>query len=517
MEIGELKPKCGLCGKFHTSKCPGENEENIRSKIFYQGERSDPISDGCFELGKEHVVRDGLLIELFTEALLEKYVFKHFVKEDSSLGLHVWDGGRYVPCGEDVKSCVEAMGLKIGLGDRIKTHLVNEVVEKLKRRTKHELKEEPLKISFKNYVFDYGEFLNGKGGNYLIPIEDAKEIIVFHHIPWSLNRPLLDKCMEVFGREDGLIKVAEEEAPEAVNVFRGWVGESWPLLFEITGYCLYPGYPFNKAFMLVGDGRNGKSTFLKLVRGILGPDNITAFPLQVLSREGFAQSELYHKLANIFPDVTETPIPYTGWFKALTGEDRISAPRKFKSSISFENYAKLLFSANVTPKVKDMSEAYWRRWIVIEFPNKFPDDPTFFEKTFTEEVIEKIIALSIMFFVNVWHNREFTVKGGAQEFKDLWLRRESNVYAYVKSRMEEGRIVIGEGEYTPTNDLYNDYISWCSDNDEEAKDKAVFTKELERHFKIRKRQRREMGGRPYVYEGIRLKQTEGKSEEYLRL
>src|SRR5208283_2759033 len=62
-------------------------------------------------------------------------------------------------------------------------------------------------------------------------------------------------------------------------------------------------------------------------------------------------------------------------FKMLTGGDSIGTEKKFKDEYSFVNYAKLIFSANKPPKVTDEdSYAFWRRWILIEFPNQFGDD-----------------------------------------------------------------------------------------------------------------------------------------------
>jgi len=44
-------------------------------------------------------------------------------------------------------------------------------------------------------------------------------------------------------------------------------------LQEYVGYCLYRKWDFDKVIMLHGDGKNGKSTFLDIVRNLLGKDN----------------------------------------------------------------------------------------------------------------------------------------------------------------------------------------------------------------------------------------------------
>jgi putative DNA primase/helicase len=506
-KLEALHKKCGLCRKFHTVDCPAESADSLRGKAYYQDEGSEPFDEGCFEFDSERVDKKDL-IGLFAKMVLGNFTIKHFVKRGSSLGLFKWEEGRYVACEEWLRACLEKMGRELGLEEKVRNHLVNEVVEKVKRLTYFELKEEPLKIAFKNVVLDWKAFLDGDLDKALRPIEKTKEQPVFHLIPYELNKEVLQKCLANFCIESGIIKVAEEEAPEVVNIFKSWVGDAWPLLFEVIGYCLYPDYPFNKAFMFVGNGRNGKSTFLRLVKQVLGEENVVGLSLQDICLYRFAASELYHKLSNIFPDIPTKPIGYAGWFKVLTGEDTVSAPRKFRESIYFKNYAKLLFSANELPQVEDMSEAFWRRWIVVEFPNKFDDDPTFFEEAFPKEVIEKIIVLSLLAFLNVYKSRAFTVKGSEADFKEKWLRNANSIYAYVKDGEESGRLALKKEAYTPADQLYQDYIAWCEENDVEAQTKNMFTRELERLFGVAKKQKKEKGKRFYAYESIKLLERE---------
>jgi putative DNA primase/helicase len=485
-------------------------------------EDSEPMDPTCFELDTEKVKKDEF-IEFFTMMILSRFTIKHFVKNGRSVDLYMWVDGRYIPCEERLKAFIEAEADKLQISSKVKTHLVREVVEKVKRRTYHELREDdensPRIIAFKNCLLNWGAFLDGDLDMAVRPLEESREEPVFHLIPHRLDVDLLRKLN---GVED-LDGAMEEVCPVAVKTFRDWTAKKddersrglWRLLLEIIGYTLYPGYPLHKALMLVGDGSNGKSTYLQLIVAILSRENVIGKSLQELCNERFAASELYHKLANTYPDIPKQPLRYTGMFKALTGEDLISADRKFKPSISFVNYAKLLFSANELPEVTDQTYAFWRRWIVVEFPNKFPEDPGFFESTFTEEVLEKIIILSLLAFRRVYHARRFSIgeEAGA-DFKEKWLRKVSNVYNYVKTGLEEGWIELDKSReevYTQCETLYESYRDWCDENDLKPEEKATFTKELERYFGIQKKRRREFSKRIYVYQGIRLRE-EAKKE-----
>ena len=143
------------------------------------------------------------------------------------------------------------------------------------------------------------------------------------------------------------------------------------MLQEIIGYCLYKGYPIQKAIMLVGSGSNGKSVFIQLLQHFLGVYHCASNSLQKLAVNRFSLSSLHGKLANLFADLSSSSLSDTSIFKMLTGGDLIQAEKKFKDEFSFTNYAKLIFSANAIPKSPDDSDAFFRRWIIIVFPFKF--------------------------------------------------------------------------------------------------------------------------------------------------
>ena len=143
------------------------------------------------------------------------------------------------------------------------------------------------------------------------------------------------------------------------------------VLQELAGYCLWKDYPIQKAFALVGEGSNGKSTFLRLLTKLLGKENVSSISLQDLVNNRFAVANLYGKLANIFADLPPEILKDTAKFKMLTGGDIITAEKKFKNPFKFYNYAKLIFSCNRLPVTYDDTTAFFRRWVIINFPNTF--------------------------------------------------------------------------------------------------------------------------------------------------
>ena len=146
------------------------------------------------------------------------------------------------------------------------------------------------------------------------------------------------------------------------------------LVEELLGYALIPDNRYEKAFMLVGDGANGKSTFLTFLEGFIGRDNVSKVPLQELGEHRFKRADLLGKLINFFADLDANALESTSYFKTIVSGDKIDAERKHQDPFYFRPFARLLFSANEIPRSKDRSFAYYRRWCIIPFPNRFIGD-----------------------------------------------------------------------------------------------------------------------------------------------
>ena len=146
-----------------------------------------------------------------------------------------------------------------------------------------------------------------------------------------------------------------------------------PIAWEIPAWLMTPDSSIQKAILLMGDGANGKSTYLSAVLAFIGRHNASAVSLHKLENDRFSVARLVGKLANICPDLPSTDLISTSVFKAITGGDAMLAERKFEESFEFTPYSRLVFSANHPPKSQDASGAFFRRWITVPF-----------ERTFTE-------------------------------------------------------------------------------------------------------------------------------------
>lgn len=297
------------------------------------------------------------------------------------------------------------------------------------------------------------------------------------------------------------------DCPRIKQFFRDVLHEEdIPVMFELFGFCLYRRYFIHKAFMFVGSGRNGKSTVINLLRRFLGPQNVANVPLQAFAENRFAAAELYGKLANTFADMSSEALRDTGLFKTLTGEDTIEAERKFKNPFRFTNYAKLIYSCNRLPETYDDSDAFFARWIIINFPNKFEGDKAdknLINKLATPEELSGLLNLALLGLWRLLERGEFSKGVSTEEVREIYLRMSNPVAAFVMDCIE----VDPEG-FVPKKDLYAAFCEYCRNNKLPTVSEATFHKKLIRQVRVEDYRPKIQGKRVHTWRGIRLKQPE---------
>jgi putative DNA primase/helicase len=211
---------------------------------------------------------------------------------------------------------------------------------------------------------------------------------------------------------------------------------------EMFGWCLWRDYNHQVAFMLVGEGSNGRSTLLGVLRLLLGNENVISVPLQELCKSRFATAELYKKFANIAPDISKDKIEDSSGFKTLTGGDLLKAEKKFCNPFYFVNHSKLIFSANKLPYTTDKSYAYYRRWVLIFFRIKFGDDGSprdiyILEKITTPEEMSGIINWSLEGLQRLNNQGVFSERMSVAETQDYYNKLLSPAYAFIIENITE--------------------------------------------------------------------------------
>lgn len=254
------------------------------------------------------------------------------------------------------------------------------------------------------------------------------------------------------------------------------------LLEECIGYCFYRRNELRKSFMLTGEKRNGKSTFLSLIENLLGRENCTSLDLKELG-DRFKTAELFGRLANIGDDIGDEFIANPAVFKKLCSGNTVNVERKGKDPFDFNNYSKLLFSANNIPRIKDKTGAVISRLVIIPFNATFsksdPDyDPYIKYKLQTDSAMEYLINLGLEGLRRVLENYSFTESEKVQRELEEYEEFNNPILLFFKD------ITIDDLLNNPTRDLYTRYNVFCAENNFNPMSNVEFSKKVKQQFGV---------------------------------
>lgn len=429
LEAGEGRNQ-SLFGYILPLQTAGFNKEEAREviRLINSYILKDPLSEDELEI----ILRD----DAFSKELFFKnktFLFDDFSKfliaNDYIIKLnnqlHVYHDGVYFNNPDYIeKKMIEHI-------PRLSSARRNETLKYINLLAEHKESHDENLIAFKNGIYDITSSQL---------LEFSPDYIITNLINWNYDpeayNELTDKTLNKLACGDGEIRA---------------------LLEEMIGYCFFRRNELRKAFVLIGGTQNGKSTFLDLIAYILGDSNISSLDLKELDQR-FKTAELFGKLANIGDDIGDSYIPDTAIFKKLVSGDRLNVERKGQDPFDFNNYSKLIFSANNIPRIGSGqdSSAIMNRLIIIPFNARFsksdPDfDPFIKYKLRKESSIEYLIKLGLEGLKRVLTNG-FTISEKVErELRDYELTNNPII----------GFIEESNPENKSTKDVYRAYKEFC--------------------------------------------------------
>jgi putative DNA primase/helicase len=239
------------------------------------------------------------------------------------------------------------------------------------------------------------------------------------------------------------------------------------MLYEVIGLCMCrdSGRYAAGYVMENGTASNGKSTYLRLLRNVLGNDTISRLNPQQLGGR-FSGGDLEGKLAVIADDVPADVVDGASSqvFKCLCSGDPISAEVKCGPRYSFTPKATVVFSCNTMPRFKGVDNGILRRVVPLPLNARFSgsnDDPKVkADLVKDEQVIEYAISRGVQALHGIIERGHVTK---CKEHDNLVkaIETESNsALAYLEVAELEGRQIEGR----PTSEVYGSYKLFCANS-----------------------------------------------------
>lgn len=222
------------------------------------------------------------------------------------------------------------------------------------------------------------------------------------------------------------------------------------------GYLLVPDTSLQKMLWLVGSGANGKSVLLAIVNALVGDANISHAMLDTFHLS-HVRAELDGKLVNIAGEMAADSMINDGYVKAIVAGDTIEASRKYKPSVSFRPFARLMAATNNLPRTNDVTHGFFRRTIILSFNRTFAREEQ--NPSLIDELLEELPGILFWAVEGLRTLRQqgyFTIPASSDAALDQY-RAEANP---VQLFADECLVASPTGRALP-KDLRAVYAEWC--------------------------------------------------------
>lgn len=282
------------------------------------------------------------------------------------------------------------------------------------------------------------------------------------------------------------------------------VEQKTTLLQQFCGYILSSSMHYDRALFMIGDGGNGKSTFVDTIARIIGPEATSHIDLDGLYGQ-FGMAGLVGKRLNVIEEVRGNYYESNKLKKLISGE-KVTIDMKYKEQFTFRPQAKFVFAVNQMPRVDDTSTATERRMCALTFLNNYRKNPNVELRSSVGLLAQEspgILNWMIEGARKLKAMGNFIVTNEQTQMLSEYREENSSVEGFIKEC-----IVLEPEESIETPKLYSEYKKWCqSDGGRKVKANITFTKEMKMYgmkddkFTLEPRKH---GGREARFVGIKL-------------
>ena len=233
----------------------------------------------------------------------------------------------------------------------------------------------------------------------------------------------------------------------------------WTIL-EMMALCFIPKSIVEKAYILVGNGANGKSTLLNIITAMVKIENISAKTIQNFAKNEHSASVLEGKAANISADIGKQSITNTETIKKIIGGDPLDCDKKFKDPYAFRSRATAIFSCNEPPEVDDSSNGFTRKFEMIKFEVEFAGKDRDFsvgQIQYDDDELSGIMNMLLDMMPWLIKKNRLHYESTAEMTRNEWTMESDSV-----QRFTEDMTVMGDGYSVSKAVLFGAYRIFCN-------------------------------------------------------
>jgi putative DNA primase/helicase len=233
-------------------------------------------------------------------------------------------------------------------------------------------------------------------------------------------------------------------------------------LWRLFGMCLTGDIRTQELFIFWGGGANGKNVLLDTVCSVLGDYAAPAPPELLTSKTGHDHptevADLCGRRFVVASETEENAHLRVALMKRLTGDARLKARFMRQDYFEFPRTHKLVLVTNSRPVIRETTNAVWRRIRLVPFTVTIPEqeqDLQLLEKLCAERA--GILAWLVAGCLE-WQARGLQPPAAVTDATSAYAKDQDPLSDYLAARVRAG----DARQRITRNDLYSDYLSWCS-------------------------------------------------------
>jgi P4 family phage/plasmid primase-like protien len=249
-------------------------------------------------------------------------------------------------------------------------------------------------------------------------------------------------------------------------------------LWEMMGYGMSTDNRYEKAFLLYGEGDNGKSVILNIMKALF-QGYVSVLRLSELSHT-FRPAALIDKLINISSEGESSALIDDPIVKTLISGEELMVERKYRDAFSFRPFAKIIVASNHLPRSRDKSHGYFRRWLMLHFMVTIPqkEKDTSLSEKIIESELDEIFYGALVGLQRLRRHNGFTVPLSSSALLQQYEEMLNPALVFFKECLKAV-----PAAHVKIGDLYSRYRDWCEINGHpHPLTRPNLRAEIEKHF-----------------------------------
>lgn len=271
-----------------------------------------------------------------------------------------------------------------------------------------------------------------------------------HVLPYDYNPqatcPIFDQAM-------GEITMADRELEQVLLEYMGYI---------ISG--VDPAWG-TKALILVGEGANGKSTFIEILRRLVGRGNYSTVGVKYFP-DSNSVFGMVNKLLNVCEEESYDSLRDSTAFKNIVSGGETTIKQLYKEKYTSKIMCKVVVGCNAIPPTNDQSNATYRRMLIVPFNAVFSSALGNINKQIVQQItaeLSGVLNRVLTAYVELFRRGEFFTPRASMSALEAYRKDNDIIGSFF-----EDCFVEDENGVTYVADVMSAYQEWRRNNNVKA-------------------------------------------------